>query len=520
MQNIRRVLLVVMLSALMLSLSPVRAQHNSATKPHYTVYVGTYTTKQASKGIYAFDFDAASGQLKEVGLAAESIDPSFLAVHPNGKFLYAVNETSEFAGQKSGAVSAFAIDRGTSKLKLLNQVPSGGAGPCHISLDKTGKFVFVANYDGGSVAVFPIREDGSLSSASSLVQHTGSSVNKERQEAPHAHWIGAAPDNRFVLAADLGLDEVLIYRFDAASGKLSPNTPSFVKVAPGSGPRHFAFHPNGKFGYVLTEMAATVTAFSYDAANGSLSPLQIIGTLPMEYSGPIEAAELVMHPSGKFLYASNRASIDTITAFAFDPAKGTLKLLDKFSTKGKTPRNFAIDPTGSFLLAANQESGTVVVFRIDPATGALTPTGQQLQVPAPVCIVFTSGESEIQAQGSRTSAKTAYETSAASMPTANKIMRAGINGVSTPSCVYCPNPSYSDEARGDNIEGTVTLEIVVTAEGRTDQAVVKKGLGHGLDQKAIEAVKNWRLKPAQGPDGQPVAVIVPVEVTFRLYKNR
>jgi 6-phosphogluconolactonase len=388
MQITRCVVIALMFLIFPLAFSPILAQRSPTSKSHYIVYVGTYTTKQASKGIYAFDFDAASGQLKELGLAAESVDPSFLAIHPNGKYLYAVNETSEFAGQKGGAVSAFAIDRSTSKLKLLNQVASGGAGPCHISLDRAGKFVLVANYDGGSVATFPARDDGSLGPASSVVQHHGSSVNKERQEGPHAHWIATSPGNRFVLAADLGLDEVLIYRFDAASGKLSPNTPPFVKLAPGSGPRHFAFHPNGKFAYVLTEMAATVTAFSYDAPNGSLSPLQTIATLPKSYSGSIEAAELVVHPSGKFLYASNRAGIDTITAFAIDPAKGTLKLLDKFSTKGKTPRNFAIDPTGTYLLAANQESSNIVVFRINPQTGALTDTGQQLQVPAPVCVVF------------------------------------------------------------------------------------------------------------------------------------
>jgi 6-phosphogluconolactonase len=367
-----------------------RAQRKPDTKSHYIVYVGTYTTKQASKGIYTYDFDYSSGKFTELGLAAESVDPSFLVVHPNGKYLYAVNETSEFAGQKSGAVSAFAIDASTHKLKLLNQVPSGGAGPCHISLDKTGKFVLIANYDGGSVATFPIREDGSLSSSASFIQHHGSSVNKERQEGPHAHWIATSPDNRFALTADLGLDEILIYRFDATTGKLTPNTPPFARLAPGSGPRHFAFHPNGKFAYALTEMAATLTAFSYKAADGSLTELQTVATLPKDYSGPIEAAELVAHPSGKFLYVSNRGGIDTITAFAIDPAKGTLKLVDKFSTRGKTPRNFAIDPTGSFLFAANQESGTTVLFRIDTKTGALTETGQQLQVPAPVCIVFAA----------------------------------------------------------------------------------------------------------------------------------
>jgi 6-phosphogluconolactonase len=389
----RRLFAFLMLSPLpVLLLSPARAPRKPIAKTQYLVYVGTYTTKQSSKGIYVYRFDAAAGRLQDLGLAAQSVDPSFLAVHPNGRYLYAVNEVGEFGGQKSGAVSALAIDRSTGKLKLLNQVASRGAGPCHISLDKTGKFVLVANYDGGSVATFSVHDDGSLGEAASFVQHSGSSINKDRQEAPHAHWIGTSADNRFALAADLGLDEVLIYRFDANKGTLSPNVPPFVKVNPGAGPRHFAFHPNGKFGYVLNELDAGVTAFSYHAKNGLLSVLQMGATLPKDYSGPKEAAELVVHPSGEFLYASNRAGIDTITAFAIDSAKGTLKLVDKFSTNGTTPRNFAIDPTGSFLLAANQESGNIVVFSVNGVTGVLTPTGQTVQVPAPVCIVLTPAD--------------------------------------------------------------------------------------------------------------------------------
>lgn len=504
MQIMRPILVVLTIATLPSLFSLARAQGNPM-KSHYTVYVGTYTSKQTSKGIYAFDLDAASGQLKEIGLAAEAVDPSFLAVHPNGRFLYAVNETSEFAGQKSGAVSAFAIDRSTSKLKLLNQVPSGGAGPCHISLDKTGKFVFVANYDGGSIASFPIRDDGSLGPASSLIQHHGSSVNKERQEAPHAHWIGASPDNRFVLAADLGLDEGLIYRFDANKGTLSPNNPAFVKVGPGAGPRHFAFHPNGKFAYLLTEMAATVTAFSYDATKGSLSVLQTIGTLPKDYSGPTEAAELVVHPSARFLYTSNRAGIDMIDEFSVDPVKGTLTLFDTFSTKGKTPRNFAIDPTGSFLLAANQESSNIVIFRINPISGALTPTGQVLQVPAPVCVVFLASSEE---SSDRTD-----------LSLNSQIARAGVNGVGIPDCLYCPNPAYTAEALKAKFEGTATLLVLVNKEGRATNMQIYKDPGLGLGAKAIETIKSWRFRPADGPDGRPVDVLVPIQVTFRLPKS-
>jgi 6-phosphogluconolactonase len=393
--------LLLLTTPLILLSSPQTAK-KAAARSQYLAYVGTYTTKTNSKGIYVFRFDAAVGQAKAVGLAAESADPSFLAVHPDGQHVYAVNELSEFGGQKSGAVSAFAIDRHTGSLTLLNQVATGGAGPCYISLDKSDKyypnlsnsiwFALVANYDGGSVASFPIRDDGSLGPAASLIQHVGSSVNKERQEGPHAHWVGTSPDNRFALVADLGLDEVLIYRFDGAKGTLSPNDPPFVKVNLGAGPRHFGFHPKEKFGYVLNEMDGSVTAFSYHSKNGSLSVVQTINTLPKDYSGPKEAAELVVHPSGKFLYASNRAGIDTITAFAIDPAKGTLTLVGQYSTKGKTPRHFAIDPTGAFLLAANEESNNIVVFKIDAVTGSLTPTGQVLEVPSPVCITFVAAE--------------------------------------------------------------------------------------------------------------------------------
>ena len=367
------------------------AQKHVPSKP-YLVYVGTYTNKTASKGIYAYSFDPGVGKLTSLGVAAESEDPSFVAVHPNGKYLYAVNETGNFGGQKSGAVSAFSIDPKNGKLTLLNQLATQGAGPCHVSLDKTGKFVFVANYDGGSIAVFPVREDGSLAPASAFIQHSGSSIDKERQEGPHAHWIASTPDNRFVLAADLGLDEILVYRFNAAKGTLAPNTPPFVKLEPGAGPRHLAFHPNGKFAYALTEMGDSVTTFTYKAGNGSLTPLETVSALSAlrkDHVGVKEAAEIAVHPTGKFLYASNRAGIDTISALSIDPAKGTIKRKNEYPTMGKTPRNFAIDPTGKFLLAANQESNNIVVFRINRTTGALTPANQIAQVPAPVDIVFT-----------------------------------------------------------------------------------------------------------------------------------
>jgi 6-phosphogluconolactonase len=385
-------LLLIAPPALFFSAAASSPQKRTPNKP-YLVFVGTYTNKTDSKGIYAYRFDPGTGKLTPLGVGAESEDPSFIAVHPSGKFLYAVNEVDHFGDQKSGAVSAFSIDAKTGKLTLLNQVATRGAGPCHLSLDKSGNYVLVANYDGGSVALFPVREDGSLAPASAFVQHTGFSVDKERQEGPHAHWIGTSPDNRFAFAADLGIDEVLIYRFNAAKGTLTPSDPSYVKLNPGAGPRHIAFHPNGKFAYVLAEMEDSVTTFAYKASNASLSPLQTVSalsTLRKDYKGPKEAAEIAVHPNGKFLYASNRGGIDTISAFSLDPVKGTLNLKNEYPTMGKTPRNFAIDPTGKFLLAANQASNNIVTFRIDATTGALTPTGDVAEAPAPVCITFVA----------------------------------------------------------------------------------------------------------------------------------
>ena len=378
----------------LLALAPLwvaRDPARPAARGRYLAYVGTYTTNTNSKGIYAYRFDAETGQLSSIGLVAETTDPSFLAVHPSGRYAYAVNEIGNHNGEKSGAVSAYAVDHTTGKLAFLNQVSSRGPGPCYVSLDKTGSYVLVANYDGGGVATFPVLPDGKLGDAAAFVQHSGSSVDKERQEAAHPHWIEASPDNRFAVVADLGLDEVFIYRFDPAKGSLTANHPAFVKVNPGAGPRHFAFHSNGKFAYVLNELQSTVTAFSYDSERGVLRLLQTVSALPKDFSGANDAAELVVHASGKFLYASNRGH-DTIAIFAIDSVKGTLTPIADVPTKGKTPRNFAIDPTGTYRLAANQESNDIVVFRIDAKTGGLTPAGQVVEVPSPVSIVFVASE--------------------------------------------------------------------------------------------------------------------------------
>jgi 6-phosphogluconolactonase len=341
----------------------------------WTAYIGTYT-RQDSKGIYAYRFNPSSGKLTSLGLAAESSNPSFLTVHPNQHFVYAANENPE------GTVSAFAIEAASGHLKFLNSVSSKGSGPCHVAVDQTGKFLFAANYNSGSVAVFPIREDGSLGEASAFVQHSGSSANPQRQEGPHAHSVNVAPDNRFVLVADLGLDQVIAY-----SRQLKPA--AITKLTPGSGPRHLVFRADGKFVYVLSEISATVTVFRYDSKEGTLAELQTVSTLPPGFPGPKSGAEIAIHPGGKFLYASNRGH-NSIAVFRIDSSQGTLTAAGNVSTQGKTPRNFAIDPTGAFLLAANQDSGNIVEFRIDRKTGALTPTGTTMQVPVPVSIVFAS----------------------------------------------------------------------------------------------------------------------------------
>jgi len=356
-----------------------------AAKGDYYLYAGTYT-RQKSKGIYAWRFHPADGSLQPIGLVAETSNPSFLAVAPNGRFLYAANEDSRHAGQPTGTVSAFAIDDATGKLTALNTVVSKGAGPCHVSLDPAGKWVFVANYNTGSIASFPVRGDGSLGEAAGFVQHSGSSVNTQRQAGPHAHSVVTSPDGHFLLAADLGLDEVLVYRL-GGDGSLTPNDPPFAKTAPGTGPRHMAFSHDGKFLYVVTEMIPGVTVFQYNAQRGSLSAIQTISSLPEGPIGNNSGAEIAVSPSGAFVYSSNRGD-NSIAVFARDPAKGTLTAAGRFPTGGKTPRNFAIDPTGRWLFAANQDSDTIVKFRVDPKTGALTAAGESLDVGAPVCVVF------------------------------------------------------------------------------------------------------------------------------------
>jgi 6-phosphogluconolactonase len=367
------------------------AQGSAQTPPmsgSMLVYFGTYTTGQ-SKGIYVSRLDTEAGTLSPAELAAQTPSPSFLAIDSTERFLYAVNELDTFNGRPTGIVSAFMVDRTTGILKWLNQQPSEGAGPAHLTIDRAGKNVLVANYGGGSVVVLPVARDGKLKPASAAVQHHGSSVNKQRQSAPHAHSITLDRQDIFAYVADLGLDRILVYRFDDRKGLLNLNDPPSASVAPGAGPRHFSLHPNGHYGYVINELNVTVTAFNNDPARGELTELQTISALPPKQApqSGMSGAELEVHPSGHFLYTSVRGH-NSIAVFTIDQNTGKLTYVENTPTQGNTPRGFGIDPDGRFLVVGNQASDTVVVFKIDQQTGKLTPTGSTIDVGAPVCVKF------------------------------------------------------------------------------------------------------------------------------------
>jgi 6-phosphogluconolactonase len=359
---------------LMTGTACITTQSVAAEPKAYSLYIGTYGTE----GIHHLRLDMATGKLIQASEPTAIKNPSFVAIHPNQNFLYAVGE-----GAGPG-VTAFAIQSDGS-LKQLNQQSSGGKGPCHIVVDHSGKNVLVANYGGGSVSSIPIGADGKLGKPASQIQHKGSSANKKRQAGPHAHSINVDAANKFAFVADLGLDKVLIYKFDATTGKLTPNTPASAKVKPGAGPRHFVFHPAGKFAYVINELQSTMTAFAYDASKGSLTDIQTLSTLPKGHTGRNSTAEVRVHPSGKFLYGSNRGH-DSIVVYAIDQATGKLTLVEHESVLGKTPRNFNLDPTGKWLIAANMGSANIVSFKVDQATGKLSPSGHQIKVNKPVCI--------------------------------------------------------------------------------------------------------------------------------------
>lgn len=342
-------------------------------------YVGTYTAS-GSAGIYVYKVDEVTGQLTQIS-TAKSNNPSFLAIHPNHRVLYAVSEE----GELKGIISAFAIDPSTGALSFINQQPTNGSAPCHVTVDATGQSVITANYSSGSLCVFPIGKDGALSPMSDFVQHEGSGPDKSRQEGPHAHSVNLSPDNRFVFACDLGLDRVFIYALDPAQGKLTLHGEG--RTAPGAGPRHFAFHPSGNYAYAINELNSTVTAFRYDKAAGTLSEIQAISTLPEGYSEVSYCADVHAHPDGKFLIGSNRGH-DSLTVFAIDEATGKLTSLGQTSTGGGWPRNFAIAPSGKQVVVANQYTDNLVQFAFDEATGQLTPTGHVVSVPTPVCIKY------------------------------------------------------------------------------------------------------------------------------------
>jgi 6-phosphogluconolactonase len=370
------------LSIIMCAVENLAASPDSG-QATYFVYVGTY-----SKSIYAYRFDAKTAKLDTMGTVGEVVNPSFLATDREYRFLYAV---SEVEGNANGGVAAFSIDRKNGSLKFLNSASSAGVAPCHLAVDKAAKMLVVANYGTGGVSAFPIEHDGRLGGMSSLMEAHGSSVNHERQEGPHAHEVVISADNRFVYVPDLGLDQIRIYPLNSSQAKLGTSNHSFAKVDPGSGPRHMAFSPSGKFAYVLSELKSVITVFSHDSSTGNLTTIQSVSTLPPNYSGENAPAEIEVDKAGKFVYASNRGH-DSIAVFAIDGTTGTLKEIQIAPTQGKEPRGFQIDPTGRFLFVGNQKSNQFVIFRIDSKTGQLTSTGKLIDVPTPVAFQFVPAE--------------------------------------------------------------------------------------------------------------------------------
>ena len=352
----------------------------------HLLFVGTYTKKD-SKGIYSWRFNSQDGTLAPLGLAAETENPSFLAIHPKAWFLYAVNETGNFQGKPTGSVSAFTIDQKTGALAFINQVASGGADPCDIRLDHTGHTAAVANYSGGSFALFAIKPTGDLGEASQVEKITGKGPNKERQEGPHTHSVNISRDNRSLIVTDLGTDKVLAYHLSAEKSTATPATPPFVKVPDGDGPRHSVFSRDSRFLYVLNEMGSSVTTFKFDANTAVLQRLTTLSALPASYKGPNDAAEIAIDRENKFLYTTNRGH-DSLAVFAVDAHTGGLKLVEHVPTGGQHPRHFTIDPSGNWMLIANMNSDNIVVFSLDKKTGIPKPTGLTVYTGAPVCLKF------------------------------------------------------------------------------------------------------------------------------------
>ena len=356
------------------------------------LYVGTYTQNDApevhgGKGIFTCRFDPERGAVEVLAVTKGIENPSFLTLSPDRRTLYAVSELTDADKKGGGWTVAYAIDPASGALTEINRLSSEGADPCHISVDSSGRIVMVANYTSGSVIAYPILEDGGLGERSSFFQHSGSGPNPRRQEGPHAHMIFPDPNSRYAYVPDLGMDRVMIYQIDSANAAIHSATAAFARVRSGEGPRHFDIHPNQHFAYVINELGSSLTAFSWDAQTGALNELQTISTLPEGFSGKSSCADVHVHPSGRFVYGSNRGH-DSIAIYAIHPELGTLKAIDFAPTGGSCPRNFAIDPSGRFLLAANQVTNSIVSFAIDSESGRLTATGDSVTVPAPVCLKF------------------------------------------------------------------------------------------------------------------------------------
>lgn len=369
----------------LLAAGMMMASSNCGLADTWVAFVGTYTGAR-SEGIYAYRFDTTTGRAEPLGLAARTANPTFLAVHPDGKHLYAANEVGQWQGRPGGYVTAFEVDVRQGRLRELNQQSTVGDGPCHLSVDATGKMLMAANYGGGSVVSYSILPDGTVGPNTVFFQHKGASVNPDRQKEPHAHSITPSPDNRFALVADLGADRVMSYPMDVAAGRLRALETAAYAAVPGSGPRHLAFSPDGKVVYVIQELLSTIGVLAYSTEKGSLELLQTISTLPPDFHGPNSTAEVRVHPNGKFVFGSNRGA-NSIAVFQVGE-QGKLTWVESVSTQGKTPRNFNLDPTGNWLWAAHQDSDSIVIFSVNLETGHLTSTGQRLEVGAPVCIRF------------------------------------------------------------------------------------------------------------------------------------
>jgi len=351
-------------------------QSSKNGKEHYLL-AGTYTSG-TSKGVYVYKFNSGTGKSVLVSFAPAS-NPSYLAVSPNHRYVYAVNENKD-----SGAVTAFSFSKATGSLHKLNTQPSGGDHPCYVAVDKTGKWVFAGNYTGSNFSVFRVAADGSLKAADTTITHTGHSVNTQRQEKAHVHCTVLSPDNRYLFVSDLGMDKVMAYTFNAANGKIAAAPQPYQETPAGSGPRHLVFAPSGKYAYLIEELAGVVTTFAY--SNGKLRPLQSLPSTPAGFTGFAGSADIHVSPDGKFLYATNRGESNTIAVFSIDPASGLLTAKSFESVLGKAPRNFNFDPSGNFLLVGNMDSDEIVIFKRNKQTGMLTDSGERIKTGSPVCI--------------------------------------------------------------------------------------------------------------------------------------